>query len=150
MPFPSILKAMQILTWETIHLSHNALSIVWKIVGFALLPYHTVGRGSSQAHIISFTAAILRHHDLWSPNFVTSSFYPYDIQWQNLNKIEQPGRGGISVVLFSSRCLKTFWKWNNLLCLEVATIDGGINSGSKRVILNIKAHFFEDKPIFRE
>ena len=38
-----------------------------------------------------FTAAILKPLRLLLPNFVTFSFYPLDIFWQNFRKLNFPG-----------------------------------------------------------
>ena len=37
----------------------------------------------------------------------------------------------------------------NFLCLKIDEIDMGVNFGSRRTTLDIKAHFLKVKPVFR-
>ena len=55
----------------------------------------------------------------------------------------------VAAALFSSGHLKKFENEKIFLCLKIAEIDMGANFGSKRMILDIKTHFLEVKPIFR-
>ena len=47
---------------------------------------------------------------------------------------------GVAAALFSSRCPKNLEKEKNYL--EIAEIDVGVNFGSRRTILDIKAQLF--------
>ena len=61
-----------------------------------------------------------------------------------LTKLEQNWSiRGAAAALFSLRRPENFENEKISLCLEIAEINMGINFGSKRMILDIKTHFFK-------
>ena len=54
------------------------------------------------------------------------------------------------MLLFSHRDIPKILKMKqSFLCLKIAEIDMGVNFGLRRMILDIKTHFFIAKPVFR-
>ena len=48
---------------------------------------------------------------------------------------------GVAAALFASRRPENFENEKLFLCLKIAQINMGVNSGSRRTILDIKTHF---------
>ena len=63
--------------------------------------------GSSKARMTKLTAANQKPLTLWRPNFVTFSFYLWDMLWPNFSKIDLSG--GL-LLLFSHRDVPKIYK----------------------------------------
>ena len=103
--------------------------------------------GGSEAQMAKLTAANQKPLILWCPNFVTFSFYPWDIFWSHFSKI---GQSGGLLLLFSHRDIPKILKMKNFsYAWKLLKLTWGVNFGSRRTILDIKTHFSKVKPVFR-